>query len=160
MYFFRENFFQPEFFSGGGGGGGRVRFSALRLGFFPWGKMVSGPPFAANLSVWDGRGGRGGIPLAGPGRFFTNYGSRHTFYFPFSRGVENMNSWKKMKNAREQKSAPSLRMEVIREELKSARRMSCRFWRGRRDLNSRAGYPTYTLSRGASSPLEYFRTVN
>ena len=30
-------------------------------------------------------------------------------------------------------------------------------WRGRRDLNSRAGYPTYTLSRGASSPLEYFR---
>ncbi len=30
-------------------------------------------------------------------------------------------------------------------------------WRGRRDLNSRAGNPTYTLSRGASSPLEYFR---
>ena len=30
-----------------------------------------------------------------------------------------------------------------------------RFWRRRRDLNSRAGYPTYTLSRGASSPLEY-----
>ena len=29
-------------------------------------------------------------------------------------------------------------------------------WRRRRDLNSRAGYPTYTLSRGASSPLEYF----
>ena len=24
-------------------------------------------------------------------------------------------------------------------------------WRSRRDLNSRAGYPTYTLSRGASS---------
>ena len=24
-------------------------------------------------------------------------------------------------------------------------------------MNSRAGYPTYTLSRGASSPLEYFR---
>ena len=25
-------------------------------------------------------------------------------------------------------------------------------WRSRRDLNSRAGYPTYALSRGASSP--------
>ena len=33
----------------------------------------------------------------------------------------------------------------------------CLNWRRRRDLNSRAGYPTYTLSRGASSPLEYFR---
>ena len=32
-------------------------------------------------------------------------------------------------------------------------------WRRRRDLNSRAGYPTYTLSRGASSPLEYFCIV-
>ena len=30
------------------------------------------------------------------------------------------------------------------------------FWRRRKDLNLRAGYPTYTLSRGASSPLEYF----
>ena len=29
-------------------------------------------------------------------------------------------------------------------------------WRRRRDLNPRAGYPTYALSRGASSPLEYF----
>ena len=29
-------------------------------------------------------------------------------------------------------------------------------WRRRRDLNSRAAYTTYTLSRGASSPLEYF----
>ena len=27
-----------------------------------------------------------------------------------------------------------------------------RIWRRMRDLNSRAGYPTYTLSRGASSP--------
>ena len=27
-------------------------------------------------------------------------------------------------------------------------------WRRLRDLNSRAGYPTYSLSRGASSPLE------
>ena len=30
------------------------------------------------------------------------------------------------------------------------------FWRRRRDLNPCAGYPTYSLSRGASSPLEYF----
>ena len=29
-------------------------------------------------------------------------------------------------------------------------------WRRRRDLNPRAGFPTYALSRGASSPLEYF----
>ena len=28
----------------------------------------------------------------------------------------------------------------------------CFFWRGRRDSNSRAGFPTYALSRGASSP--------
>ena len=34
------------------------------------------------------------------------------------------------------------------------------FWRRRRDLNPRAGYPTYTLSRGASSPLEYFSVGN
>ncbi len=33
-------------------------------------------------------------------------------------------------------------------------------WRRRRDLNPRAGHPTYTLSRGASSPLEYFSMVN
>ena len=26
------------------------------------------------------------------------------------------------------------------------------FWRRRRDSNSRAGFPTYALSRGASSP--------
>ncbi len=32
-------------------------------------------------------------------------------------------------------------------------------WRRRRDLNPRAGYPTYALSRGASSPLEYFSMV-
>ncbi len=30
------------------------------------------------------------------------------------------------------------------------------FWRRKRDLNPRAGCPTYSLSRGASSPLEYF----
>ena len=34
------------------------------------------------------------------------------------------------------------------------------FWRRRRDLNPRAGYPTYSLSRGAPSPLGYFCMVN
>ena len=34
------------------------------------------------------------------------------------------------------------------------------FWRRRRDSNSRAGHPTYSLSRGAPSPLGYFSTVN
>ena len=29
---------------------------------------------------------------------------------------------------------------------------TCFFWRRRRDSNSRAGFPTYALSRGASSP--------
>ena len=32
--------------------------------------------------------------------------------------------------------------------------------RGLRDLNSRAGFPTYSLSRGAPSPLGYFSMVN
>ena len=32
------------------------------------------------------------------------------------------------------------------------------FWRRKRDLNPRAGYPTYSLSRGAPSPLGYFST--
>ena len=29
-----------------------------------------------------------------------------------------------------------------------------------RDLNPRAGFPTYSLSRGAPSPLGYFRMLN
>ena len=33
-------------------------------------------------------------------------------------------------------------------------------WRRRRDLNPRAGFPTYSLSRGAPSPLGYFSMVN
>ena len=35
---------------------------------------------------------------------------------------------------------------------KEASKMMLLFWRRRRDSNSRAGYPTYALSRGASSP--------
>ena len=33
-------------------------------------------------------------------------------------------------------------------------------WRRRRDLNPRASFPTYSLSRGAPSPLGYFSMVN
>ena len=33
-------------------------------------------------------------------------------------------------------------------------------WRRKRDLNPRAGFPTYSLSRGAPSPLGYFRIYN
>ena len=45
--------------------------------------------------------------------------------------------------------------------IKKTKNKSCKskstysFWRRWRDLNSRAGFPTYALSRGASSPLEY-----
>ena len=43
------------------------------------------------------------------------------------------------------------------QHIKKASRWDAFFiWRSRRDLNSRAGYPTYALSRGASSPLEYY----
>ena len=42
---------------------------------------------------------------------------------------------------------------------KRAQTCSFLFWRRRRDLNPRASCPTYTLSRGASSPLEYFSKV-
>ena len=41
-------------------------------------------------------------------------------------------------------------------KLWSLSKMTIKLWRRRRDLNPRAGFPTYALSRGASSPLEYF----
>ena len=44
-------------------------------------------------------------------------------------------------------------------KIRHARMSMPYFWRRRKDLNLRAGYPTYTLSRGASSPLEYFSMV-
>ena len=44
--------------------------------------------------------------------------------------------------------------------LKKARRSVLFSWRRRRDLNPCAGYPTYSLSRGAPSPLGYFSMVN
>ena len=59
--------------------------------------------------------------------------------------------------------APSRAVTVARNNIlsslhtKKAPRWDAFFvWRSRRDLNSRAGYPTYALSRGASSPLEYY----
>ena len=36
-------------------------------------------------------------------------------------------------------------------KLWSLSKMTIKLWRRRRDLNPRAGFPTYTLSRGASS---------
>ena len=45
---------------------------------------------------------------------------------------------------------------LLQKTEKTATYVTVFFWRSRRDLNSRAGYPTYTLSRGASSPLEYY----
>ena len=35
-------------------------------------------------------------------------------------------------------------------------KIGVRIWRRKRDLNPRAGFPTYSLSRGAPSPLGYF----
>ena len=40
------------------------------------------------------------------------------------------------------------------------KRLNNAVWRRKRDLNPRAGYPTYSLSRGAPSPLGYFSMVN
>ena len=45
---------------------------------------------------------------------------------------------------------------VIKRKIPSVRKDTRYLWRRRKDLNLRAGCPTYTLSRGASSPLEYF----
>ena len=52
---------------------------------------------------------------------------------------------------------PPARVDLVE---KSTDKVDAFFWRRRRDLNPRAGYPTYTLSRGASSPLEYFSVGN
>ena len=53
---------------------------------------------------------------------------------------------------------PALRFKAspTKRKIRHARMNMPYFWRRRKDLNLRAGYPTYTLSRGASSPLEYF----
>ena len=46
------------------------------------------------------------------------------------------------------------RQETSRKETLAAlvHAVEAAIWRRRRDLNPRAGYPTYALSRGASSP--------
>ena len=55
---------------------------------------------------------------------------------------------------------PALRFKAspTKRKIRHTRMSMPYFWRRRKDLNLRAGYPTYTLSRGASSPLEYFST--
>ena len=52
----------------------------------------------------------------------------------------------------------ALRYLRQKEKIRNTQKGIPYFWRRRKDLNLRAGYPTYTLSRGASSPLEYFST--
>ncbi len=51
------------------------------------------------------------------------------------------------------------RVQISRRQIGKAHLSMCLNWRRRRDLNSRADCSTYTLSRGASSPLEYFCIV-
>ena len=50
-------------------------------------------------------------------------------------------------------------MRSCKPKEKVPRKILDTFWRRRRDSNSRAGCPTYALSRGASSPLEYFSMI-
>ena len=62
------------------------------------------------------------------------------FYVPFAP----------QKDGRRVRVSPN---KFIYTKRKSTKEKSlCFFWRRRRDSNSRAGYPTYALSRGASSP--------
>ena len=72
---------------------------------------------------------------------------------PHSRFLRFANPWR-------QKQSPGLFFLALQipstTKTKRARLCSFCFWRRRRDLNPRASCPTYTLSRGASSPLEYF----
>ena len=72
---------------------------------------------------------------------------------PRSRFLRFANPWR-------QKQSPGLFFLALQipstTKTKRARLCSFCFWRRRRDLNPRASCPTYTLSRGASSPLEYF----
>ena len=56
---------------------------------------------------------------------------------------------------------PFLQVVFLCGKTKKALRNEVLFsWRGRRDLNPRAGFPTYSLSRGAPSPLGYFRILS
>ena len=72
---------------------------------------------------------------------------------PRSRFLRFANPWR-------QKQSPGLFFLALQipSTTKTKRAQTCSFcfWRRRRDLNPRASCPTYTLSRGASSPLEYF----
>ena len=67
-----------------------------------------------------------------------------------SRTVYFMSLFAPQKDGRRVRVSPN---KFIYTKRKSTKKKSlCFFWRRRRDSNSRAGYPTYALSRGASSP--------
>ena len=66
------------------------------------------------------------------------------------RTVYFMSLFAPQKDGRRVRVSPN---KFIYTKRKSTKEKSlCFFWRRRRDSNSRAGYPTYALSRGASSP--------
>ena len=66
------------------------------------------------------------------------------------RTVYFMSLFAPQKDGRRVRVSPN---KFIYTKRKSTKKKSlCFFWRRRRDSNSRAGYPTYALSRGASSP--------
>ena len=66
------------------------------------------------------------------------------------RTVYFMSLFAQQKDGRRVRVSPN---KFIYTKRKSTKEKSlCFFWRRRRDSNSRAGYPTYALSRGASSP--------
>ena len=66
------------------------------------------------------------------------------------RTVYFMSFFAPQKDGRRVRVSPN---KFIYTKRKSTKEKSlCFFWRRRRDSNSRAGFPTYALSRGASSP--------
>ena len=49
-----------------------------------------------------------------------------------------------------------MRFSSIEKVHRNSIKITVDLWRRTRDLNPRAGFPTYSLSRGAPSPLGYF----
>ena len=85
---------------------------------------------------------------------------------PFSRSDEmysasvtrvSAHHVRRMHHARSVHHVPCKRNTSFANKKTRLRVLFC--WRSRRDLNSRAGCPTYSLSRGASSPLEYYSMI-
>ena len=66
------------------------------------------------------------------------------------RTVYFMSLFAPQKDGRRVRVSPNTFIYTKRKSTKE--KSLCFFWRRRRDSNSRAGYPTYALSRGASSP--------